>query len=338
MRSEIKTIALIADQVDELKERKQFDCPVGGPGDLDMDPDSNMSSLTFYILTLLKVLKNFDEEIKTMKSQDLTTANKVLERFGYTSIDQAEVVRSALVKMLDVFMKERNLFKALGETVNGIPGFNTPQPQFSPADNLFDLSLIMEAGKKDWRGFIKIDPKGRRIFINLAGKAYEMAAGLTRNANKFATDAEITMSLPAFTALIDEPDPDIMSDQSTGSVQDQNTLPQGNPNSIAVQDPGPEPVPAAILNNIQDAIGPIPRPNGNEEGDDEEGEEEGEGDEEEEEEKEKLPWDIPGILRRIGRFGECWQAPLFSVYDLALNQLGPIPDPTEPKWIEKTVY
>ncbi|EPS36631.1 hypothetical protein H072_9821 [Dactylellina haptotyla CBS 200.50] len=267
---EMRTLAQIGSEVDEIKIRKSIQCPIGGTDESAVLAPNWTKSLTFYLKVLILSFRSFEEAIEKMKSTDTAVASEELRKFGFHKLESAQAVAKGFYSLIDKFLNARRSFQVLDEELSIVPGHNMPRV-INPMRNLRQLALLIEGAiVNEEEPELEIEPNGRQNFIKIFERGYNETASVAEAAirasillNNFMHDKK------AFEDLISAPNPD-----------------EG-------------------LENENDQY------------------------------DEARPWTIPGIFERIADFAHCWEEPLFSIYDLTMNQLGPLPDPSPPKWVWK---
>ncbi|KAK6537441.1 hypothetical protein TWF694_011627 [Orbilia ellipsospora] len=172
-KAEFKVLTLIGNDIDELKYRKSFTCPIGSP----TNPTTWKKSLTYYLHVLVLSARSFDEAIIRMKSEDKVIAFAELKAFGLPSIESAQGLKNALYSLLDKLITQRRSLQVLDEEVELIPGHFTPD-MARPGNNINQLALLIEGGNivedsiLQGQPEVEVDTTGRKSFAKIFEKGY----------------------------------------------------------------------------------------------------------------------------------------------------------------------
>ncbi|KAJ6258225.1 hypothetical protein Dda_7144 [Drechslerella dactyloides] len=338
---EADTIMTIGEQIDNFQARRRFACPLGGPEDIHMPPDAYPRSLTFLLRVLVNVWQNFGAAIDRMSSPPATptVARAELRRFGFASVEQAEGVRRTLADYLKDFVDLRNQITMFAWSIDRVPGHTFPVG-IPPFANIQALALMIEDASVV-NGNVTLDTDGRRAFINMFKRAYDTVGEIADEAADAANDMRTLMLSDAFDALVTDRDPFAerpgnpqQPAPESQIIEEEQLVPYEDEQNVQLGD--------QIQLEEQVQFEPEDQPIGPWQADDEEivletSEIESFELDEAEADGQRLEWTVPGIFDRIETIADCWEQPLWDIYDLVLNMLGPIPDLSPPTWTERVV-
>ncbi|KAK6346698.1 hypothetical protein TWF696_006816 [Orbilia brochopaga] len=338
---EADTIATMAEEIDKYKIRRLFACPLGGPEDTTMLQTGYPRSLTFLLRVLVNAWRNFGAAIDRMQSPDPLVAQRELDYFGLENVGQAESQHRLLGDFLKDFVDFRHQIATVFRDIDRIPGLTIPTG-VRPEVNLQILALMIEAGRFV-NGNVILDTQARAGFTFMFKFAYDKIGQMANEAEHAASVMKNSMGGDAYTQLVTEQDPfaPVAPQQNQGQTQ---MVPE-EPNEELEQ--GDEQNQSEAIEEEEQPIGPwqenedgrLELEQGGGQAQQIEEEENGNSSNEDEDEaNQNLDWSIPGIFNRIEGLAECWEGPLWEVYDLALNVLGPIPDLSPPTWIERSTF
>ncbi|KAF3908270.1 hypothetical protein AA313_de0205327 [Arthrobotrys entomopaga] len=172
-KAEFKVLTRIGNEIDEIKYRKSFTCPIGS----QTSPATWKKSLTYYLHVLVLSSRSFDEAVTKMKSGNETVASAELKAFGLPSVQSAIALKNALYTLLEKLITQRKLLQVLDEELMLIPGHFTPD-MAHPGNNINNLALLIEGGNVVEDSIlmgqpeIEVDPTGRKSFATIFEKAY----------------------------------------------------------------------------------------------------------------------------------------------------------------------
>ncbi|KAF3903103.1 hypothetical protein ABW21_db0204114 [Orbilia brochopaga] len=329
---EADTIAAMGEEIDKFQIRRLFACPLAGTTDTRMLPAGYNRSLTYLLRVLVIAWQNLGTAISYMQSPNPNIARAVLRHFGVQNVGQAELHHRLLTDFVKNLVDLRSQIATVFSDIDRIHGLTFPSGN-RPHVNLQNLALQIEAGRPV-NGDIVLETTARTGFTFMFKFAYDKAGQLADEAGHAAAVTREIMG-DAYTSLVIDPDPFgfLQEDPELLQIDEEDRLteapltgPQSQSERFEEEDQaiGPWQTDGEDLQmNTEENGGPEPT----EENDEEDSEEGRDRD---------VDWSIPRIFERIKSLANCWDEPLWEVYDLALNVLGPIPDLSSPEWISRS--